>query len=315
MADSTRKEQEIDRDLGLGSRVAQQSTIRFLNRDGSFNVRREGLPFRRTRNVYHVFLTMSWTRFHLLTASYYFVANIFFAFCYLLCGPGALHGGEAGTSWERFVEAFFFSVQTLATIGYGRLSPNGLAANILVSTEALAGLMGFAIITGILFSRFSRPTARILYSENALIAPYQGVTAFEFRIANERSNQLLEVQATVVMSRLEQNGDTRVRRFYPLKLEREKVMFFPLHWVIVHAIDQASPLYGWTEADVQASDAEFLILLTATDETFSQVVHSRSSYKPDEIIWGAKFSDMFQSSGPDGIIRTDLSKINDVDMA
>ena len=286
MAKELRPTEELDKDLGLGSRVAQQSTVRFLNRDGSFNVRRTGVPRFRSQNIYHTLLTMSWTQFQLVVVGYYLVANVLFAAAYLLCGPGALHGSEAATFSERMGESFFFSVQTLATIGYGRLSPNGLAANILVSVEALAGLMGFAIITGLLFSRFSRPTAKILYSKNALIAPYRDATAFEFRIVNQRSNQLIDMQATVVLSRMEDENGARIRRFYPLALEREKVMFLPLHWVIVHPIDQASPLSGVTEEQLIASDAEFLILLTATDETFSQIVHSRSSYKHQEIVSG-----------------------------
>jgi inward rectifier potassium channel len=302
---------EIDRDLGLGSRVAEQSTVRFLNRDGSFNVRREGFGFFRSRNMYHWLLTMSWPRFHLIVAVYYAVANLLFAAGYLACGPGALHGAEAETLGERFMEAFFFSVQTLATIGYGRLSPEGLAANILVSAEALTGLLGFAMITGLLFSRFARPTAKILYSEHAIIAPYHGRTAFEFRLANERSNQLIDVQATVVLSRLERGPGGVARKFYPLTLEREKVIFLPLHWVIVHPIDEKSPLYGVTEEAFRESDAEFLILLSATDETFSTVVHSRSSYKHHEVIWGASFGDMFQSR-PDGVLSIDLRRIHTI---
>lgn len=301
---------DLNRDLGLGSRVSQHSTVRFLNRDGSFNVRRTGFSALRSQNLYHLLLTMGWMRFQLMVVAYYFAANIVFAFAYLLCGPGALHGSSATTFPGQFVEAFFFSVQTLATIGYGMLSPATLAANILVSVEALAGLMGFTIITGLLFARFSRPTAKILYSENALIAPYRGGTAFEFRIANERSNQLIEMQATVVLSRLAPAGAARVRRFYPLPLEREKVMFLPLHWVVVHPIDGESPLSGVTEEALASSDAEFLILLTATDETFSTVVHSRSSYKYDEVIWGASFGDMFQTDGQDGLISIDLRRIH-----
>jgi inward rectifier potassium channel len=307
------KNDNLDRDLGLGTRVAQQSTVRFLNRDGSFNVRREGFPYFRTQNLYHLLLTMSWPRFHLMVASYYAAANILFAFGYFISGPGALHGSSAVTTGERLLEAFFFSVQTLATIGYGRLSPEGVPANILVSVEALAGLLGFAMITGLLFARFSRPTAKILYSENAIIAPYRGGSAFEFRIANERSNQLIEVQATVVLSRMEPSGGTHVRKFYPLRLEREKVMFLPLHWVIVHPIDSESPMHGTTEEDLRATDAEFLILLTATDETFSTVVHSRSSYKPHEIIWGAKFGDMFRSRAVDGVLSIDLRRIHTIE--
>src|ERR1051326_1700552 len=153
-------QQDPNKDLGFGSRVAQQSRVRFLNRDGTFNVVRRGLSFFRSQNTYHWLLTISWVKFFLIVIAGYFVANILFAFGYILCGPGALRGVEGATLADRLSEAFFFSVQTLATIGYGRVSPNGLAANLLVTIEALAGLLSFALATGLLFARFSRPSAK-----------------------------------------------------------------------------------------------------------------------------------------------------------
>jgi inward rectifier potassium channel len=303
---------DINRDLGIGSRVAQQSRGRFLNRDGSFNVRRRGLSFVRSQNVYHSLLTISWTKFFLVVIVGYFAVNALFATGYLLCGPGALEELHGGGGVGDLLQSFFFSVQTLATIGYGRMSPHGLAANILVTIEALAGLLGFALATGLLFARVSRPSAKILYSEKAVVAPYRGITAFEFRLANERSNELIEVNVTVTLSRNETDAEGKpVRKFYPLDLERRSVIFMPLHWVVVHPIDERSPLFGVTEGALRASDAEFLILLTATDETFSQTVHSRSSYKHDEIVWGASFADMFHSSNADHV-SIDLRRIHDI---
>jgi len=309
---STPLPEDIDRDLGLGSRVAQQSRVRFLNRDGSFNVRRRGLSFLRSQNLYHSLLTISWTKFFLVVIAGYFVVNALFAFAYMLCGPGALEElrGDAGVG--EFLQSFFFSVQTLATIGYGRISPHGLAANLLVTIEALFGLLGFALATGLLFARFSRPSAKIVYSEKAIIAPYRGGTAFEFRLANERSSELLEVNVTVTLSRNEIDREGKpMRRFYPLNLERKTVIFMPLHWVVVHPIDERSPLHGVNEDSLRASDAEFLILLTATDETFSQTVHSRSSYKHDEVVWGATFADMFHSANENNV-SIDLRRIHNI---
>jgi inward rectifier potassium channel len=305
-------QQDPNKDLGFGSRVAQQSRVRFLNRDGTFNVVRRGLSFFRSQNTYHWLLTISWVKFFLIVIAGYFVANILFAFGYILCGPGALRGVEGATLADRLSEAFFFSVQTLATIGYGRVSPNGLAANLLVTIEALAGLLSFALATGLLFARFSRPSAKILFSNEAIIAPYQDTTAFEFRIANERSNQLIEVEATVTLSRLETDRGERIRKFYNLSLERKRVVFLPLHWVIVHRIDETSPLYGITPEDFESSDAEFLILLTAIDETFAQTVHARSSYKHHEVVWGAKFRDMFLPSD-DGMISIDMRRLHEIE--
>jgi inward rectifier potassium channel len=303
---------DIDKDLGLGARVAQQSGPRLLNRDGSFNVVRAGLPLSRSLSAYHVFLSTSWTGFFLAIAGAYLVTNLAFACGYLLCGPDALHGASGTTLGARFREAFFFSVQTLATIGYGRVSPDGLAANLVVTVEALVGLLGFALATGLLFSRFSRPTARIVFSERAVVAPYRGITGFMFRIANERSHQLIEVEATVTLSRWETQGETRVRKFYELPLERRRVVFFPLHWVIVHPIDEKSPLRGVTPEAFDASDPEVFILLTAVDETFSQTVHARSSYKHYEVVWDARFRDIFLRTD-DGRPGIDLRLLHDTE--
>jgi inward rectifier potassium channel len=305
---------DVNKDLGLGSRVAQGSHERFLNRDGSFNVRRGGLPFLRTLNMYHALLTISWVKFYLLLALGYFITNFLFAAVYVVCGADAFRGAEGTTIVEKFLESFFFSVQTLATIGYGRISPNSLAANIVVTFEALVGLLGFALATGLLFARFSRPHARIIFSHNAVVAPYRGITALEFRIVNERSNELIEVNATVSLSRLEDVNGKTMRKFYPLSLEREKVVFMPLHWVIVHPITEASPLYRITAEEFNKADSEILILLTGIDETFSQSVHARSSYKTTEVKWGAKFSDVFVESDT-GKISIDLKKIHDIQKA
>jgi inward rectifier potassium channel len=305
---------DIDRDLGLGSRVAQESHTRFLNRDGSFNVERRGLSYFRSQNLYHTLLTIPWLKFFGIVIAGYFVVNTLFAMAYMMIGPDALHGAESATAGEQFLDDFFFSVQTLATIGYGRMSPDGLAANILVTIEALVGLLGFALATGLLFARFSRPSARIVFSHNAIIAPYKAGTAFEFRIANERSNQLIEVEATVVLSRIEMEHGKPVRKFTPLPLERQKVMFFPLHWVIVHPIDDMSPLHGVSEEMLTSSDAEFLILLTGIDETFAQSVHARSSYKHDEVLWGRKFVDLYLPQGQ-GKIGINMKRIHDTEPA
>jgi len=192
------------------------------------------------------------------------------------------------------------------------VSPQGLAANLIVTVEALTGLLGFALVTGLLFARFSRPFAKILFSDQAVVAPYQGGTALMFRIANARKNQLIDVNLTVSLGRWETVDGREVRRFHELGLERRKVVFFPLHWVVVHPIDEKSPLSGVTEERFRASDAEVLILLTAVDETFAQTVHTRSSYKALEVVWGARFADMFVPRA-DGRIAIDMSRLNQIE--
>jgi len=310
-ARAAHKRVEEAKDLGFGSRVLQQNRGRFLNRDGSFNVARTGFSFFRSLSIYHTLLTISWGRFLALLVGFYFSTNLFFAFGYFLCGPGALAGSRALTVGERFQESFFFSVQTLATIGYGGLSPSGFAANALVTIQALMGGLGLALATGLVFARFSRPSAEIVFSNKAVIAPYKGITAFEFRIVNVRSNQLVEVSATVVLSRAEDLHGSKTPKFHDLRLERSSVKLFPLHWVVVHPIDESSPLFGVDEDQLAKSDAEFLVLISGIDETSSQSVHVRSSYKHDEVAWGVKFSDMFTPGA--GGMKVDLRKLHDIE--
>jgi inward rectifier potassium channel len=300
----------LERDLGLGGRVVDQQRSRILNRDGTFNVERSGLPGWGTEDIYHQLLTIPWSRFHLLVIAAYLGANLLFAVGYFLCGPGALLGSEARTGLERFAECFFFSVQTLGTIGYGKMSPQGLPANVLVTMEALLGLMGFAFATGLLFARFSRPSARLLFSEQALIAPYRAGRALMFRVMNARvASEITEVHATVTLSLLEERNGRRTRRFFPLTLERDKVMFLPTQWVVVHPIDEQSPLWTLTAADLHRAEAEVLILLAGIDETFTQTVHARSSYRHDEIVWEARFEDM-NATNPNGITRVQADKLS-----
>jgi inward rectifier potassium channel len=297
------------RDLGFGSRVTQNSRTRLLNRDGSFNVARKKLPFLGSLSPYHYLLTISWGRFHLLVIGAYLLFNIAFASAYYAAGKGSLAGLEGVSEQSQFMEDFFFSVQTSTTIGYGRIAPVGTAANILASVEALFGLLGFALATSLMFARFSRPEAKIRYSDRALVAPYRGITAVMFRLANERNNQLIQVGVKVLLSRMEDGPAGRVRRFVPLGLERDEVVFFPLTWTVVHPIDEASPFRGIAEAEFRATEPELLVLLTATDETSGQIIHSRTSYTADELIWGAKFSDVFDPS-TGGTIAVDLHRIH-----
>ena len=306
------REPTLDTDLGFGAVVARESRQRLLNRDGTFNVRREGLRFWESLSAYHYLLTISWPKFFGIVVLVFLATNGFFGLLYMLAGEGALNGTHANTLSGRFVEAFFFSVHTLATIGYGTIAPASLLANIIVTAETLVGLVSVAVMAGISFARFSRPVANILFSRNAVIAPYRGGHAFMFRIVNRRSNQLVDLQATVILSRRKRESATD-REFIALPLERDHVNFFPLAWTVVHPITDESPIRNWTEGDDANCDAEFLIMLNGFDETFSQMVHTRSSYKADEIVWGAKFASMFQPKDERGTISVDIRKLHDIE--
>jgi inward rectifier potassium channel len=297
-------------DLGFGAVVARESRKRLLNKDGSFNVVREGLSVLRSLSPYHYLLTTSWPRFLGLIVVGYLVVNAGFGAAYFACGPGQIQGSVAVSLPDQYLEDFFFSVQTFATIGYGAMHPAGLAANVLVTLESLVGLLGFALATGILFARFSQPTARILFSDKAVIAPYKEGSAFEFRVANIRRNEMIQVEVVVMLTRLKRDGN---REFIPLKLERDKVVFFPLAWTIVHPIDETSPLFGASGKDLEAWDAEVLILFSGIDEIFSQRVHTRSSYKPDEIVCNARFKNLFNPPRPDGTLSIDIGHLNEIE--
>jgi inward rectifier potassium channel len=300
--------EERDRDLGFGSVVSQQRHLRLINRDGSFNVNRKRSLL--DSLSYYSLLMMSWPKFIGLVAAAYVAVNVVFACFYLLCGAQALQAAPGNALSAPFLRAFFFSVETFSTIGYGNIVPVGLAPNVIVASEALFGLLGFALATGLIFARFSRPTAKILFSDRALLAPYQGITAFEFRIMNARNNQIIELGARVLFSRFEDGGGNRVRKYYELSLERARVVFFPLAWTIVHPIDEKSPMYGLTREELLATDTEFLILLTGIDETFSQTVHARSSYRADEVVWGAKFANLYIYDDDGHILGVDIERFH-----
>jgi inward rectifier potassium channel len=241
------------------------------------------------------------------------LTDALFAVVYLLAGTHALAGAHATTVTARFGESFFFSVHTLATIGYGSMTPATLVANVIVTIETLIGLVGVAVMAGISFARFSRPVARILFSDRAVIAPYRGGRAFMFRIANQRSSQLIDLQAKVLLTRRKRDGTGGDREFLTLSLERDRVAFFPLTWTIVHPIDDQSPLRGWTGEEMVECDAEFLILLNAFEETFSQTVLARSSYKAAEIVWGARFLGMFEPPDERGVLAVNIHKLHDIE--
>ncbi len=304
-----------DRDLGFGAVVAGQSRRRLLNPDGSFNVQRTGLPFTTSLNLYHSVLAMSWRTFLGMVLLLYFASNIVFGMLYMSIGANALVDTSSEPLDTLFARAFFFSVQTFATIGYGTIHPVGILPNLLVTVESYYSLLVNALVTGVVFARFSRPSAKIILSTVAVIAPYRGITGLMFRMYNGRKSQLIEVGAQVMFSRIVNDDGRAVRKFDLLELERKRVAFLPLAWTVVHPIDENSPLHGLTENDLKWSDAEVLILLSATDETFLQTVHMRSSYKPEQIMTGYKFTSIYNEMQEDEPISINVRKLSEVEPA
>lgn len=301
------------RDLGFGSVVSERSR-RLLNPDGTFNVRRTGLPFWSSVSLYHAFLTMRWGYFFGIFVAIYFICNIVFGAAFWLCGPAGLQGEEAMKYGGEFWRAFFFSVQTAATIGYGQIHAVGVVPNLIVTVEALVSVIIFAFGTGLVFARFARPGIGVRFSRNALIAPYRGITSFQFRIANARNNEIIELNATVLLTQFENVDGRRVRKYYVLPLERKRVVFFPLSWTIVHPIDSESPLNGLTKQHLEERKAEFLILLSGVDQIFSQTVHTRSSYAPNDLVWNARFKNIFKEED-DGSLEIAVDHIDDFEPA
>jgi len=299
------------KDLGFGSVVGRANEKRLLNRDGTFNPRREGMPLFAALHPYHLLLTMSWRRFFGVVITGYAATNVLFALLYLACGPGAIGGQAPDIFGGTFGRAFFLSVDTIGTIGYGNIYPVGVLPNLLVTGESLTGLLVLALGTGLVFARFSRPTAAIAFSSRAVVGPYHGKTGFMFRLTNVRANQLIELEAKVLFSRIK--GESR--QYDQLDLERTRVVFFPLSWTIVHPIDETSPMFGMTEEELAERDAEFLVMISGIDETFSQQVHARTSYKPAEIIFGHRFVNIYKPVKDDGTISIDVPKLGDTEMA
>lgn len=296
-------------DFGLGEKSSSNG-YRFLNKDGSFNIKKVNIPFVRRFNFFHTLITMSWPQFFGTVFLGYLGINLIFASIYSIIGVENLTGIRAVTPSEQFLEAFFFSAQTITTLGYGQVAPLGLAANIAAATESLLGLLSFALATGLMYGRFSKPVSKITYSDKAVIAPYNDITGFMFRMYNAQKNQLLEVEVEISLS-LQKKENSELRDFFSLELERSKVVFFPSMWTLVHPIDQGSPMYRMTEKELHKKDAEFIVTLKAFDESSLNVLYSRTSYKSNEIFWGEKF--VYVAERQDDKLMVDVSRINETE--
>ncbi len=281
--------------------------VRIEKRDGRLNIVGMGVWHSYWRDPYHLLLTVPWSGFLALTTLGYFSTNALFALIYLAggdCIANARHGS--------FSDAFFFSVQTMDTIGYGAMYPRTFYANMVVTLEALIGLLGVAMGTGLAFARFSRPTARVTFSSVAVIAPYNGVPTLMFRTANQRRNQILEAQLRVrlVRDEISQEGHF-MRRFHDLKLLRSQNPVFSLSWTAMHQIDEHSPLYGVTAQMLAEGETMLVISLTGIDETVSQTIYARHTFVAHEILWNMRFVDI-ASRNKDGERFIDYTRFHDV---
>jgi inward rectifier potassium channel len=267
---------------------------------------REGFG-RLQRDAYHFLLDASWPKLLGILVSLYLAANALFAAAYLL-QPGAIENARPGS----FADAFFFSIQTMATIGYGKLVPATTYANLLVVLETSTGILGLAMLTGLIFAKFSRPTARVLFSRHAIITLRDGRPSLVLRMANAWATGIVEAEAHLVLARWEgtPEGET-VRRFHDLEPARTRNAVFALTWTMVHHLTESSPLHGATPETVAADESEIIVSVVGLDSTLSQTVHARHTYTAADIVWGARFADVV-SRLPAGGRRVDLARFHDV---
>jgi inward rectifier potassium channel len=286
--------------------MAKRTTQQLGSLKGDNPIR--GVPTRAFDDLYHSLVTASWFGLIARIALAFTLANLIFAAGYYF------DQGIENVRSHDFIDMFFFSVQTMATIGYGKMEPVTLFSNILVSIEALTGLLALALMTGLVFSKFSRPTARVRFTRYAVIGPRDGVNSLMIRAANMRANRIFEASIHVVLARQEMTaeGDT-IRRLYDLETTRSRSAMFALSWTAVHQIVEGTPLFGATRELIAPSAPELIVSIVGLDETFSQTVHARHTFQLDEIVWGARFADVLVLH-PDGSRSVDYDHFDDVEM-
>lgn len=303
----TKYKEELD--SGFSSNTSNEGE-RLLNKDGSFNIQKKGLNFFQRFSLFHSLINMSWIKFFVYLFIGYVLVNLIFAFVYFSIGTYRISGAEGINNLDKFLDSFFFSTQTLTTVGYGTMSPTGIICNFIAAIESFIGLLSFAMATGLLYGRFSKPKAKIIFSDKALIAPYQDKKGLMIRIANLRDSQLINMNAKILYSQIEKetNGEEK-RKFYTLDLEINHISLLALSWTIVHPIDENSPLYDLSKEDLKKRNIEIVLLLEGHDETYSQAVHTRTSYKAHEVLPNAKFISVL-GQNKDGKATVSLDSIS-----
>ncbi len=278
-----------------------------LPRTGPPGVVKIGLETRSFDDIYHYLMEASWARLFVIIGAVYLTTNALFALLYVLAGD-SITGAEKGS----FSDAFFFSVQTLSTVGYGVMSPKGFVGSTLVTFEAFVGLLGMAMASGLMFSKFARPTARVLFSAKVIVTTRNGKPCLVMRMANGRGNEIVEATLRVSVLKPEVTAEgEKMRRFHDLILARSQTPLFTLTWMVIHEINETSPLFGETEASLREMNVRIIVTLTGIDSTFAQTVHARTSYFAEDIVWGGRFVDV-TSQLPDGRLQVDYTKLNEV---
>ncbi len=283
---------------------------RFINKDGTPNIEKRGVGFLERISWYHTMLTLRGWKFFLILFSFYILINFLFACIYYFVGVENLNGITSQSEWGKFGSAYFFSAQTFTTVGYGHISPQGFLTSSIAATEALVGLLSFAIATGLFYGRFSKPTAYLKFSDNAIIAPYKDTIALMFRVAPYKNNSLTDVEAKVTLGMVVEENEKKANRFFPLELEFARANALSLNWTIVHPITENSPLYNFTPEDYANANGEIVVFIKAFDDMFSNTVVDRSSYTLNEVVVGVKFVPMYHRNSAGKKTVLDLEKLN-----
>lgn len=308
----SKKEKEEIQNTGFSS-DGKSPSHRFINENGSLNVNFAGRRKWQQYSIYHQLLSITHIRFLLIIFAFYTVFNFIFAILYMLIGVNHLSGVIANSTLEEFSEAYFFSSQTLTTLGYGRISPVGFAANVLSAIESFMGVITFAIITGLLYGRFTKPKAYIEFSKVAVIAPFKNITGLMFRLAPTKSSTISSLRASVTLSmNIDNEGEVK-NTFFTLPLQLPTIMSLALSWTVVHPIDEESPLFGLSKEDLDKANVHLMVFVEGFDEGFSNTVVSRTEYLYYEIHSGYKFIPMFKYSEKLRQNELNLKMINEIE--
>lgn len=302
---------KVNNDTGFGNNPNSYGG-RFVNRDGSFNLKKVGRSYWERFTVFQVLLSLPVWKFVAVLVIFFIAANLFFTTLYFWAGSEQLQGIIGQTDWQKFKELYFFSTETFTTVGYGRVNPVGGAANLIASFEAMSGFLSFAIATGLIYGRFAKPRSYLIFSDDALISPYRGKTALMFRFVSFKENHVLtDVDIRVTLAMLVADNGKSEYKFYTLSLERSKVDSLPMNWTVVHALDEESPLFGMSQNDMKAADLEIYVNIRGFDDVYSNFVLRRTSYTYNEIKFNRKFVPMYRESSDGMTTIVELQKLNE----
>ena len=300
---------KAEKDSGFGSNASSYGG-RFLNKNGTANIKKTGVGFMDSISWFHTLLNIPRWKFMVIVVFFYFFSNLLFASIYYAIGVEHLNGMTGVTNWEKFGQSFFFSIQTFTTVGYGHISPSGFLTSFVAAIEALFGLLSFAIATGLFYGRFSKPQAHLKFSHNAVIAPYLDGTGLMIRLSPFKNTNFTDAEAKMTLALILDEDGKYVNKFYTLDLELSKVNALSLSWTLVHPITDSSPLFNFSKEQYENINGEVLVYVKVYDDMYSTHVVKRASYTLNEIIYGAKFLPMFSRSDDDNKTILHLDKLN-----